>query len=424
MLLALCHAFAALSEHLAPAHWNAPAGVPREIEPAVIGLAEMSAILRLFFPGKPREHLSEIKRCVLSHIAKADASKQEEERKVAESEAEARRNAATSPGNMKRRPGVRDSLVTEEKKTEPKSEKEPPVVDVGTLMGVRMWRGQVVINNPDDLLVALIQDPTPFVLELRRQHVIECLMFVDRLQKAFRASTAGAGGPASDTGVPLATVKQVEATLISVDPGLTEDQRRVYILRGFGRRLPDPPSIDGAADELSTSRSSALASSRGSCGKREKKRAQFEDCTHRDMNERAARRAAVMYKTRYLLKDHVNQLADDNAMVPMDVFVKRLASLGVTKGGRMWSPDITTPQVIEAAGLPQVRATTASGCLEELLDNSGLDNRDSADGGRHENADFAEVSKFQTHVTAGKDIQELSAGYPELILLHWLASPT
>lgn len=428
MLLALCHAFASLSEHLAPAHWNPPALVSREIEPAVIGLAEMSAVLRLFFPGKPREHLSEIKRRVMITVFGYEDSADYESLTRQNSASllgtplsplsppEREKSGSSSTFKSKKRPPdlqtVPDVHAGSRSPSDSNSAKEPLVLDVGLLMGVRMWRGQVV--DTDDLLTNLIQEPTPFVLELRRQHVIECLMFLDRVQKAFRMAAAGTVGPMSDTGVPLVNIKQAEAALIQADPNLTEDQRRIYILRGFGRRLPDPPSIEGATDGRKVS------------GK-ETKRAQFEE--RPNPRERAARRAAVMYKTRYLLKDHVNQLAEENATVPTETFVKRLGAAGVCKGSAGWSPDVAISQVIKEAGLPLVRSSAASGPLEELLDTSNTDRREtSPDGGRRDasgsdHADRGESSKYHYHVTSGKDIQELSAGYPEFTLLHWLACP-
>merc|ERR1719174_716082 len=121
--------------------------------------------------------------------------------------------------------------------------------------------------------------------------------------------------------------------LTAADRGLTEDQCCIYILRGFGCRLPDPPSIDHTdADDNMGSRASLAMAARESMA-----------------TEDAHKIASIFYKTRKLLQDNTTRLISDDATVAADVFVRRLSQSGVTKGSDMWHPEVSINQICQSS---------------------------------------------------------------------------
>eukprot|EP00971_Amphidinium_carterae_P153469 3042532-Amphidinium_carterae.1 len=132
MLVALSKAVVAFSGRLLPCSYQQPLAPGEDddlvpAKPVVMGLAELSSILRLFFPAKPREHLNELKQKLLEY--------------------------ASTTGHLGNRRGSSDSLL---------------VIDVGKVMGLDMQIGRM--PTKDELLTAFIVQPTPIVQELRRQH--------------------------------------------------------------------------------------------------------------------------------------------------------------------------------------------------------------------------------------------------------------
>jgi hypothetical protein len=298
-------------------------------------------------------------------------------------------------------------------------------VDLSQVMGVRMWRGQIV--NPENLLSDLITAPSPFVLELRRQHAIECCMFLSRLQKAIRSIQTTY---VSETGCPMVNAKQADAALATSDHSLTEDQRCLYVLRGFGKRLPDPPNVEV----------------HGSLGSEHDPEQGLRRVSS------AARRAAIFYKTRKLLQERMNELVAEDVTVPADFFVRRLSVEGVTKSSDMWHPEMSIQEVVHEAGLEIVRLTSASSHLQALClgEQKSFTNRhrDRCNTGNQsisgdepgsptstnrkaskascmewDSLPVEVVEQYYNHAVTGLDIQELSIGYTQVGLLHWLACP-
>lgn len=211
------------------------------------------------------------------------------------------------------------------------------------------------------LLNNLLRQPSPLVLELRRQHFVECMSFLDKFHKALKANhrssnvpTAGTGGaPSTDSTLPagtksdippesahLVTAKGVIDALVSADKDLTQDQRNLYLLRGFGRRLPDMPSA-APAEASSSEQTSGEAVA-------------------------AASRVA---KIRKMLQDFGNELVENGSSVSIDKFVKRLLSSGVIKGGRHWQPEFTCEDVSKASGMASLakNAFFWKGGLEDFV---------------------------------------------------------
>lgn len=454
MILALVCRLVSLNQQLTPAHYK----LPRSSQlggadiPVVYGLAELSAVLRLFFPSKPREHLSAIKQIIVAYTKEEEIV--EVPQALAPSESEAApsdRLSITSKtstvhstkrrkGSKKKESGIReivsDAAGLGEHKDEfvvkvspsaapavPRKSTEPPLVDIGRVLGVELHRDG--IQDRENFLAELIGHPSPLVIELRRQYMAECFMFLDRLHKAFRVmngkSAAGAADAGEGENEMLITAKQADAALVAADQHLSEDQRCVYVLRGFGKRLPDLPSAEApeereAAAEASLSRS-ATALARKSV---------------------AHSQASRVRKLGLLLKERVQkQLVDASAVVPADVFVKRLANTGVTKSARQWNPDFTAADVVNETGLANMRGLTATLPLESFLHSDGAEgmHRTSASG-------TTEMSSLTRGVTSNDtrhmstmgclrpdrvseaspffgDITEFSVGYPVLSLSYW-----
>jgi hypothetical protein len=451
MLVAFVHAVASFSERLAPSHWSPSHGTPREIEPAVVGLAELSAMLRLFFPKKPRDHLNALKQLIFQEIqARASeeavsatsehdddsrrSTKQETRRSSKDrSPQESRRSSRNKTSKDrkatdkavelgKQRTATFKSILGDHSDTNDLG--KPPVVDLGQLLGIRLWRGQIV--HPENLLEDLLTDPSPLVLELRRQHFIECMMFVDELQKAFAHSILP-GTSTSQSGAPMVTAQQAMRALAAADHGLSEDERCLYVLRGFACRLPDPPSVDHDEAQPELDRSEEMLH-------------------HLDLGD-AQKRAGVFYKTRTLLREHMSTLLKEERpgeqeRVAADVFVHRLSVMGVTKSSDMWNPEVSFHQIALEAGLEIVRPATASAPLEQFLGGHGLIHTGVVEptaAAMHESPmegvlsdedmdkelKYIEgVDRYHAHAVDGRDIQELSIGYTKLGLLHWLACPS
>jgi len=432
MLVAFCHALAALSERLTPSHWHPPPGTPKEIEPAVIGIAELSALMRLFFPSKPREHLSALKKLLMlestgetlddndrtSLFLSEDEESEPLSQRRRQKKVTAQELRLAEWGRGGENENCEDSAADETMNC-----REPPVIDLGSILGIRMWRGQIV--DTDGLLSDLMTQPTPLMLELRRQHMIECFMFTNRLQKALRSSHAAT---VSENGALMINAKQADAALAAADQLLTEDQRCIYVLRGFGRRLPDPPSIEHQGNQ--TNHDVTPDTSPGARSRRDSL------SVDRDM-ENAWKRAAVFYKTRTLLSERMAKLVKEDKTVAADVFIRRLSSDGVVKSADLWHPEVSIREVVRESGLEAVRPATQTAPLQELVGNVGSVNEMALPNSMSmtdltrqclssfesevEGVSTEVVERYYQHAVSGRDIQELSIGYTHLGLLHWLA---
>jgi len=128
--------------------------------------------------------------------------------------------------------------------------------------------------------------------------------------------------------------------LVNTDKDLTQDQRNLYLLRGFGRRLPDMPSVV-LAEPSSSDKASAEAAA-------------------------AVSRVA---KIRKMLQDYCNELVEVGSSVSIDKFVKRLLSSGVIKFGRHWHPEFTCEDVSRESGMVFVSQNTFlwKGGLEDFV---------------------------------------------------------
>jgi len=169
---------------------------------------------------------------------------------------------------------------------------------------------------------------------LRRQHLLEGLMFLDKLQRAFRARAGQRrtvpvdGGQAAPDGKEnIVNAKEILEALATTDHWLTEDQRNLYLLRGFGRRLPDMPS--STAEE-------------------------------QDKAAEAVATASRVAKVRRMLQDYCTELVEAGSTVSIEDLVKRILSSGVAKGGRHWQPEFTPEEIAQESGLRMWQVATSS----------------------------------------------------------------
>jgi len=489
MLVCLIITLISLSERFLPCHWIPPSscvdgvGIDENNEwPAVYGLAELSAVFRVFFPAKPREHLSALKQILLAYKIGDDDDCEDSLSRIAtvEDDIEDSRKISfedtrtqtkmiqlskQSTGSMLKPPGggtnpaskVRPggsptpSLAPSEDKAKGKSKiKKPPMVDVGRVFGVELRQG--MIAEKENFLTDLIGRPSPLVQEIRRQHLCECFMFVDRLHKAFRVFThykvGEAGGAGREDGSANVTVRQAEAALLAADQYLTEDQKYVYLLRGFGRRLPDAPTAETSAEGLIGGKRALLKKMSSRVAEQsfgvefgeDSPRSEMEadpapdsptSVTSQAFHRTTIHRAAQVYKLRSLLKERVAQLIEGNTTVATDVFIKRLATTGVTKSARAWQPDITPADIVQEAGLVTMRPQTATAPLEEFIqppsDDIGRAVRRPTVDERGVESPVEEMTSgalgtYRKHVEHGRDVMELGVGYPALVMSYWLST--
>ncbi|CAE7460253.1 unnamed protein product [Symbiodinium sp. CCMP2456] len=236
------------------------------------------------------------------------------------------------------------------------------------------------------------------------------------------ASTAARGGPSNDgeNGQPTLTAKEIMEALNKADRDLTPDQRHVYLLRGFGRRLPDMPSMEASAGPLAEAYDSALR----------------------------------VHKVRKMLQDYCTELVESGASVGTDVFIRNLQSSGVIKGGKHWEPEFSLQDVATESGIVAmtvsnptqpildelISAHIASGTVQEDGIESSLSIPGSRGSPRHRAGSDRQASKLPNdrHLPAaptagcepfekytffaqlGRDVQEIGVGYPALFLSYWV----
>ena len=124
---------------------------------------------------------------------------------------------------------------------------------------------------------------------LRRQHLLECMLFTEKFVRALKANRR--------LEEPLAAKEALEA-MGRADRDLSSCQRQLYLLRGFGRRLPDMPST-----------------------------------TDVELTHEASKAAVRANKVRRMLADYTQELLESNAQLSLEDFLKNLQSSGVMKGG-------------------------------------------------------------------------------------------
>eukprot|EP00931_Biecheleriopsis_adriatica_P038331 TRINITY_DN21960_c0_g1_i1.p1 TRINITY_DN21960_c0_g1~~TRINITY_DN21960_c0_g1_i1.p1 ORF type:complete len:1454 (-),score=354.93 TRINITY_DN21960_c0_g1_i1:117-4478(-) len=295
-----------------------------------INLAVFSAVLRLFFPSKPREHISVLKG-ILQPAAQINRMRVRNRIHQAVAETDESDAPKIKAGSFSE-DAIPLSVNLQELFSLPTMEPD------GSLQGGNL-----------ELLDNLLRRPSAFVQELRRQHLCECMLFVDKLQRALRANhrrshmagggekTAEQGGEKTQTGENMVTAKDVLDALATADKDLTQDQRYLYLLRGFGKRLPDMPSTNMA-----------------------------EESSNRDSSTEALAAAVRMQKVKRMLQDYAAEFIDSSSTIGIDDLQKRMLAMGVAKGGRHWQPLITCQQVADESGVSALAMYNAKPILEEL----------------------------------------------------------
>mmetsp|Transcript_88985 Transcript_88985/g.157562 ORF Transcript_88985/g.157562 Transcript_88985/m.157562 type:complete len:1421 (+) Transcript_88985:90-4352(+) len=306
MLLNLCACLVGLGKRFAPIHQFKDEAEGQSLR---MNMAVFSAVLKLFFPAKSREQLTALKSILLSDCKPATDSTKE----------------AGSVQQEERAADVSNGVPSHD-------ETLPLVVDVGKVLCLPpvLPDGTLGASN-HELLDNLLRRPTPLVNELRRQHLVEGFMFLDKLQRAFRANKGRSGhgdGPAPDGKENMVNAREILDALATTDHWLTEDQRNLYLLRGFGRRLPDMPS--------------STAENQG------------------DKVAEAVAAAARVTKVRRILQDYCVDLVDSGSTVAIDDFVKRILSSGVAKCGRHWQPEFTPQEVAQESGIAMWQAASSN----------------------------------------------------------------
>eukprot|EP00933_Yihiella_yeosuensis_P070767 TRINITY_DN78931_c0_g1_i1.p1 TRINITY_DN78931_c0_g1~~TRINITY_DN78931_c0_g1_i1.p1 ORF type:complete len:1368 (+),score=287.05 TRINITY_DN78931_c0_g1_i1:127-4230(+) len=415
MLACLCRLLVSLRSRFSIERGDSNAileGCSQDEAPIMISVSVISAVFRLFFPVKQREHVSALKQLLLPGC-KADDSRSEAQ-----------------------------------------------LINVTDMFNIPNLSGSRMCSGAGQLLDNLLRNATPIVQEMRRQHLVECLGFIDRLTRALRViarrqNTAGlteAPAPTGEDGAPPTekagsrgghvSAQQVFDALKTADRDLTQDQCYLYLLRGFGRRLPDMPSpAAGLEEEFNVS-----------------------ELTHFEGQE-AVDAAGRVQKVRKMIQEHAQELIDKSVTAQADEFVRRLTNSGVTKGGRYWQPDMTCAEISQEAGLNQVTDSTPSGDLLGFVETFVPGTGDDVDaksqpkdsfrrkrGGegsskkssprksnspmtRKKDTTSAEALKALTQclhdpfdqyrflIDVGREVQELSVGYPGLNLSYWMKPP-
>lgn len=375
--------------------------VPGDDSAVEINVAVLSAVLRLFFPRKPREHLTSLKK-LLHSAAQLHAVRTRDRLKK---EAAAREGDEAQPNLQDLERSLPPSISLKEILC------LPQVSSDGSMRGGH----HILLDN-------LLRAPSPFIQELRRQHLLECVLSTEKLQRALRVNRRNPGGPSNDgeNGQPTLTAKEIMEALNKADRDLTPDQRHVYLLRGFGRRLPDMPSMEASAGPLAEAYDSALR----------------------------------VHKVRKMLQDYCSELVESGASVGTDVFIRNLQSSGVIKGGKHWEPEFSLQDVATESGIVAmtvsnptqpildelISAHIASGTVQEDGIESSLSIPGSRGSPRHRAGSDRQVSKlandrqlpaaptagcepfekYTFFAQLGRDVQEIGVGYPALFLSYWV----
>jgi len=350
-----------------------------------MNVSVLSAVLRLFFPRKPREHLTALK-SLLHPKAQLNAVRTRDKLK----------NKATT------------GAVKFQEESEPNL---PPSIAIKEIFGLPPAdENGRLIGGHKALLQNLLRTPSQFILELRRQHLLECILAADKLQRALRVNrkTGPASGSQGLTDEPAQlSAKEILEALGKADRDLTADQRHIYLLRGFGRRLPDMPST-----------------------------------TEMDMGNEAVKAAVRANKVRRMLQDYAQELVQSGAQVVIDDFLWNLQSSGVVKGGKNWEAALSLQDVARESGISAMVVTSpgkaimdelmtahiASGTAQEEgfrrpISNEGRTFSKHAKSFPPPPADDGEpFEKYAFFSQLGQDVQELSLGYSASYLSFWMNS--
>lgn len=372
------------------------------ITPAVFTMATFGAVLRKFFVGKPREHITALKQLMWRHA--------QQRWRQGPSPFPPASVAATPAGSPCPSPVPGGGPASHN--VGPALQGADRLIDVSELLGLPLTSDGALTAgamSAQNLLPALLRKPTPFVSELRRQHLIECLMFMDRLHKALKVVTRSTG----DQSVAATTqinAKQADLALQSTDNQLSEMQRHLYVLRGFGRRLPDMPSGFIQAQKASVIKSRTAGHSL-------LKATTFltastvSSVNHEGLDPTivaAWETAQRLQKVQKLLQERVQTLHDEGSTVAPQDFVRRLASSGIIRGGHQWQPDVRPSEIAQESGISSVWQTTITASLGDFLDASAPEEGEGKQNMPRFIASTADsLDRFLFLAETGRDVHEL-----------------
>merc|ERR1719161_177401 len=393
-----------------------------ESDGPTFSLAEFSATQRAFFRGKPREHMNSLKKLLSTSIQ--DASKDDPgaaDKKPWERRLEIHTLfglQGTEAGHDDHSQEGHEGITNGHHFKQPKNPEDSDDVDVVstsiTANSVPVGASQTTVRrlSNEDIWQVILSKPSTFVQELRRQHFVECLSFFDRLRKALhqvaikeletkqskkknkeeekdQEDEKEKDDKREDPSLASAqiTPKHVLEALRLADHHLTDDQKSIYLVRGFGRRLPDMH------------------------GKQTRSSIDHDKGDHFHVSKDLIRKAAALEKGLKLLREYSKEIQEGLSTVAVDTFLRNLGSSGVIKPARLWTPSMSVKEIIEGSGLDQERSKTAGATLEEFYMEHPEENDEAeADTGAVDNQ-FKEVS----------EIHEVSVGYPHLSLAHWIS---
>ncbi|CAJ1384677.1 unnamed protein product [Effrenium voratum] len=342
-----------------------------EERPLEMNVSVLSAVLRLFFPRKPREHLTALK-TILQPTAQLHAVRTRDRLK------------------KERVQFQEETFFTQKHALHKPDAPLPPSISLKEMFCLPAVDGCKMQGGHKQLLDNLLRYPSSFVQELRRQHLLECILSAEKLQRALRVNRKHHAGKDEETAHQL-TAKEILEALGKADRDLSLDQRHIYLLRGFGRRLPDMPS------------------------------------TAEDLGE-AYVAAGRAQKVRKMLQDYSNELVESGATVVLQDFMQNLHNSGVVKGGKHWEPEITLQNVAEESGITSMLVTAPGRAVLEELTSAHIASgtaREEEGVTRTEPEARAPESPepFETYrwlAELGHNVQELSLGYSAMYLSYWV----
>ncbi|CAE7426243.1 unnamed protein product [Symbiodinium pilosum] len=164
--------------------------------------------------------------------------------------------------------------------------------------------------------------------------------------------------------------------------------------------------------------------------------------------------ALRVQKVRKMLQDYCSELVESNATVGTDVFIRNLQCSGVIKGGKHWEPEFSLQEVAQESGICSmtvsnpsqpildelISAHIASGAVQEDGVEANLSLPGSRGSPRHRTHSDRQLSKvtsdrnlppappatcepfekYSFFAQLGRDVQEMSVGYPALFLSYWV----
>eukprot|EP00439_Symbiodinium_sp_Y106_P017256 s5145_g2.t1 len=178
--------------------------IPGDDSAVEINVAVLSAVLRLFFPRKPREHLTSLKK--LLHSAAQLHAVRTRSACVLGLRDRLKKEAATREGDE-----AQPNLQELERSLPPSVSLKAALRQVSSDGSMRGGH-RILLDN-------LLRAPSPFIQELRRQHLLECVLSTEKLQRALRVNRRNPGGPSNDgeNGQPTLTAKEIMEALNKAD---------------------------------------------------------------------------------------------------------------------------------------------------------------------------------------------------------------